>query len=153
MARRKQLRGIAGNLAQWCLSRNFDSEGYWAVGKLYAEAQHKGISAITLNLIEKEFTPKLQAKEYAVSLGLLSKVLECSVNSSRISESWIKSVVISFEFEVEYVHKWHYWGSALGKPFKCRVSIESDLNKEYAYETGCNVWVHNPKRECRRYGF
>ncbi len=49
MARRRQLKGIAGNLAQWCLSRNFDSEGYWAVGKLYAAAKELGVSEIVFD--------------------------------------------------------------------------------------------------------
>ncbi|MBQ4845045.1 hypothetical protein [Pseudoalteromonas sp. MMG005] len=53
MARRKQLKNVAGNIAQWCLSRNFDYEGYWAIGQFYAEAKANSTNEVVINLIEQ----------------------------------------------------------------------------------------------------
>ncbi|MBU1219482.1 hypothetical protein KKF34_03700 [Myxococcota bacterium] len=36
MPRRKEFKGIAENLAKWCVSRNNDFSGYWAIGQLYS---------------------------------------------------------------------------------------------------------------------
>jgi len=38
MARRRELRGIANDIAYHCVSRNNDIDGYWGVGKIYGMA-------------------------------------------------------------------------------------------------------------------
>ena len=153
MARRRQLKGIAENLAKWCLSRNFDSEGYWAIGKLYAAAKDLGVREIVLDVREKKFNPEPKNGQYSEAIRLLISILENVVKSNYIPEYWIAKVIIHFEYETEYVQKWHYFGSALGEPFKCKVVITSDLGRNYIHELGCNVWVHNPKKELCRYDF
>ena len=81
-------------------------------------------------------------------------MLKRDLESSGIPEWWLQDVSITFRFDTEYQHKYHYLGSALGgKPIMCTVKITNDLGKTYSKECGCNVWVHNPKREQRRYGF
>ena len=154
MARRKQLKGVAGNLCQWCLSRSFDYEGYWAIGQFYAHAEANKTDEITLKLIE-EFVPMCtQGIKYSSAIKLLTHMLKQDVKSKKIPNGWLKSVSVIFKFNTEYQHKYHYWGSGLGgKPFLCIVSITTDLDKTYSKEFGCNVRVHNPKKELRRYSF
>ena len=58
------------------------------------------------------------------------------------------------DINTDYKKKYHLWASGLGgKPAMCLVEITTDLGKTYTKEGGCNVWVHNPEKESRRYGF
>jgi len=149
MARRKQFKGIAGNLGQWCLSRSFDCEGYWALGLLYAHADARNSNRVTLNLLDRSTFPELDI--FGKTLELISEFLTMDLKASKIPESWLRKATITFEFNAEYEHKHHHRGSGLGgKPSICIVDITTDLGKTYTKKYGCNVWVHNPKREKRR---
>jgi hypothetical protein len=151
MARRKQLKGIAGNLAQWVLSRNFDYNGYWAVGQLYADAGANETDEVTLNLVENFVSNDAVGVKFSEAILLLSSIFNRDIKSLKIPDWWVKVV---FKFNTEYQHKYHCWGSALGgKPFMCVVIVVTDQGKKYSKKLGCNVWVHNPKKELRRYGF
>jgi hypothetical protein len=151
MPRRKQLKGIAGNLAHWCLSRNFDVNGYWAVGQLYARAKASGVSQASLQLYE-DF--KLVESEYPDAAQSVSKIFYRDLTSKSIPITWVKDLEVIFSFETEYQRKYHYWGSGLGgMPAMCSVFITTDMGQLYQHELGFNVWVHNPKREVRRSGF
>jgi hypothetical protein len=154
MARRKQLKGVAGNIGQWCLSRNFDYEGYWALGQFFVHAEANGTEEIVIKVIE-EFVPiHAEGIKFSSAIKLLSGVLKRDIISNNIPDWWLKDVSVIFRFNASFEHKYHYWGSGLGgKPFMCVVNITTDLGKTYSKESGCNVWVHNPKREQRRYGF
>ena len=153
MARRNQLKGIAGNLVQWCLSRNFDFEGYWAIGQLYKYAEDLDTNRIILNLKNKTLTPASDSTDFKKAIESLSKVLKNELQSNKIPEAWLKEVSVIFSFNEAYQDKYHYWGSALGKPFICVAEITTDLVKTYIKESGCNIWVHNPKKESCRNDF
>ena len=154
MARRSQIKGIAGNIAQWCLSRNFDCEGYWAIGQLYAYAEANGQSEIVLDLVEEFIPAEVKDLNNTTVIKLVSDFLQKNLDASKIPSDWLKEVKVTFKFNTKYQHKYHCWGSGLGgKPFVCTVEITTDLGRTYSKEYGCNVWVHNTKRESRRYGF
>ena len=154
MARRKQLKGIAGNLVQWCLSRSFDYEGYWAIGKLYAYAEAHGTDEFVINLVDQFVPIDPEGIKFSAAIKSISSILKRDLESSGVPDWWLQNVSVTFKFGTEYQHKYHYWGSALGgKPFMCTVKITTDLGKAYSKESGCNVWVHNPKKEQCRYGF
>jgi hypothetical protein len=149
MARRKQLKGIAGNLGQWCLSRSFDCEGYWALGLLYAHADAVNSEKVVLNLLDRTVFP--ESDKFGKALELISGFLAMDIKTSEIPKDWLKEATVTFEFNSEYKHEYHHWGSGLGgKPSMCIVEITTDLGKTYTKEYGCNVWIHNPKREQRR---
>ena len=154
MARRKQLKGVAGNIGQWCLSRSFDYEGYWALGQFFAHAEATGKNELVIKVIE-EFVPiNEEGVKFSSAIKLLSSVLKRDIKSNKIPDWWLKDVSVIFRFNAVFERKYHYRGSGLGgKPFICIVNITTDLGKTYSKEFGCNVWVHNPKREQRRYGF
>lgn len=153
MARRKQLKGISGNLAHWCISRNFDSEGYWAIGQLYSFAKERRTNEISLNLKNKIITPTPEKGRFTLAVNLLVAVFLNDLESNETPKEWLSEANITFKFNTEYQHKYHLWGLATGEPFVCSVSIKTDLGKIYINESGCNVWPHNPKKEQRRYGF
>ncbi|MDF1690623.1 MAG: hypothetical protein P1U35_13550 [Cycloclasticus sp.] len=153
MARRKQLKGVAGSLVQWCMSRNFDYQGYWAIGQLYAHAQAMGVNELIVNPIDKSMKPKPVNEKFIGAFEAFSNILNKTLKANEIPSSWIQDIRLVLQFNQEYQHKYHYWGSALGKPFICSVEITTDLGKKFKVENGCNIWVHNPKRESRRNGF
>jgi len=154
MPRRRQLKGISGNLAQWCLSRNFDLNGYWAVGQLYAFAKSKKDSEIDLAIVRDFVVCDLARFEYSEMVLSIYKQYSKDSKCLNIPITWIKDVTLNFKFESEYQHKYHYFGSALGgEPAMWTVSITADNGRVYKSEAGCNVWIHNPKREYRRSGF
>ena len=151
MARRKQLRGIAGNLCQWCLSRNFDYKGYWAIGQMYASSKENITNELVVKLVEKFTFNKTFNCKFSEPINLLNMLLIKELEANKIPVEWVQDVTIVFKFNTEFKNKYHLFGSECGgKPFICIVEITSDLNKSFRKECGCNVWTHNPKREqCR----
>ncbi|MDH1316387.1 hypothetical protein N5C36_20150 [Shewanella xiamenensis] len=154
MARRKQLKGVAGNIVQWCLSRNFDYQGYWAVGLLYAYAQENGTNECVINLVNEHAPNEVTGVKFSEAIKLLSCILQRDLESLKIPDWWVKDAKVIFTFNTDDKKKYHLWASGLGgKPAMCLVEITTDLGKTYTKEGGCNVWVHNPEKESRRYGF
>jgi len=154
MARRKQLKGLAGNLVQYCMSRSFDCEGYWAIGKFYAYAEATGTKEFAVKLVDEYVPIDAIGIKYSTSIKQLSNVLQRYLESNGIPGEWVQCVSVIFKFDTDYQDKYHPWRTALrdGEPFICTVEITSDLGSTYSKELGCNVWVHDPKREYRRLG-
>lgn len=154
MARRKQLKGVAGNLLQWSLSRNFDCNGYWAVGQLYAYAEENNTNELVIELVNNYVPNEVVGIKFSEAFNLLLRCFQRDLESLKIPDWWVKNAKIIFTFDTEYQNKYHFWASALGgKPAMCKVIIITDQDRTYTKESGCNVWVHNPKKEDRRYGF
>ena len=154
MTRRKQLKGVAGNLARWCLTRNFDYKGYWAVGQLYGDAEINKTDEVVINLV-KDFVPNdAIGVKFSEAIHLMSGVFNKDIKSLEIPRWWVKDATVIFKFNTEYQHKCHFGASALGgKPVTCIVQITTDQGNTYSKESGSNVWVHNQHKERRRYGF
>jgi hypothetical protein len=74
MARRKQLKGVAGNLAQWCLSRNFDHQGYWAVGQLYAHAEDNNSDEVVIELVNDFVPNEAVGTKFSDAIKLMSGI-------------------------------------------------------------------------------
>ena len=108
MARRKQLKGIAGNIGQWCLSRNFDYEGYWALGQFFAHTEANGTDEVVIKVIE-EFVPiYAEGIKFSSAIKLLSSVLKRDIKSNNIPDWWLKDVSVIFRFNTDFEHKYHY---------------------------------------------
>lgn len=151
MARRKQLRGLAQNLAQWSLSRNFDYVGYWAIGKIYLYCKDHGLSDLTISVLEGG--ERLGCEELPSLDESFLNILDDYLSSNSMPRSWIMQLRATYKFEQEYQGKYHYYGSAIGKPFICLIEITTDLGRLYYAETGANCRAHDPRRESRRSGF
>lgn len=153
MPRRRELQGIAGNLAQWCRSRNFDNEGYWAMGQLYAFAESIRTNELVLNVLEQTLLPAPEAEQFASAFRRISTVVQRELEAKNIPRWWIREMYIVFKFNAVYQQKYHDPLSSFGEPCVWTVSIKTDLGTVYHKEAGCNVWVHHPQRERCRYGF
>jgi len=150
MAGRRKLQGLAGGLAHYCLSRNFDAGGYWAMGKLYATANSLGIQDISLELLNQEFMPNFDASDLTESVDRLVQLMDNYLQSNGISRECITRAEISFSFETAAEKAIRDPRRSPGKPFRCRVAIRSDLGTSYTYELGANVWLHDSKKESKR---
>ena len=148
MARRKQLKGIAQNLAQWSLSRNFDFEGYWAIGKLFLHCKENDQTEIEIIVLEEWESPK--PTKFSSLANILLEVVKTDLKANLIPYSWVRRISATYKFEQEYCGKYHFYGAMIGKPFICNVEITTDLDRTYRGESGANCWVHNPKKESRR---
>ena len=149
MTSRKLLKGVAYNLAQWCLSRNNDYHGYWAVGQLYEFSKENEANKVVVNVLKETVVPSgNKFRELCENhLDLLNKIS----SGYGVESELLKEVIVEYAFEVPYAPEFHYFGSALGgEPSMCRVLITSNNGNKYCAEIGCNVWTHNPKRESRR---
>ena len=151
MARRSQFKGIAYNLVKWSLSRNNDYSGYWAVGQLYSLAIDSKCKEVNFDILRNTITPEthLFSDLFSTQLNIISQI----TNKNCIPLSWLKEANVIFKFDVEYQDKYHFFGSALGNPMTCSVELISDLGKVYSYTDGCNIRLHDPKREYRRSAF
>ncbi|MCG7490206.1 hypothetical protein MHN79_11945 [Vibrio sp. Of14-4] len=151
MASCKPFKGIAFNLAQFCISRNNDYLGYWAIGQLYSFASQRGVKQITFNILNQEIDPESHqfSQLNALYIELIAKV----AHRSKASFQRLTNAVVIFKFDVEYQHKHHYLGSDIGNPFLCVVELTSDLGRIYKAELGCNIQLHDPARESRRGNF
>ena len=148
MARRKQFKGIAGNLAKWIISRNFDAQGYWAVGILCKQAELKRVTEVSFKLIGND-----DSSEFGVPLEGLRQELCKYTNSCKIPHWWLAEAAVKFEFNVQPNPRYHVWGSALGKPFICTVSLTTDSGRKFINQNGSFCMPHDPDKEQRRYGF
>lgn len=153
MPRRKHFKSIADNINQQILSRNFDAQGYWAVGKLYKFAEEHSIRKVVLDLKLKTINPESNDGEFSTAIQELAQLLYRSMESNKMPEYWLQEATVTFSFKEAFQAKYHFWGSALGQPFICSVYIKTDLGRVYIRENGCNCWIHDPHKELRRYGF
>jgi len=122
------------------------------VGQLYEFAEEKNTNKVVIDVFNEDINPSVN------KFGLLCRshleVTKSILKGCSLGGEWLEKVLVLYEFEVPYIEKYHYFGSALGgKPSLCSVEITADNGHVYSAELGCNVWVHNPKTEHRRYGF
>ena len=150
MPRRREFQGVANNLTQWVLSRNFDWQGYWALGMLYKFAEEHGISSLSLELEVKDIVLETMTEELMEVVSQLTQFVYRSMHSKKMPEEWLERASVTFSFNVPYQRQYHYWGSKLGQPCLCRVDLQTDIGSLYTSENGCNCWIHDPNREHRR---
>ncbi len=151
MPRRSEFKGIAKNLAEWCLCRNNDYLGYWAIGQLYNFSQNQRVSVVSVDVLATQFVP--ENKELSILCSGFYEIVKKQMLANSMPNYWLKSLQIKFHFEAPYQDRYHYFGSAIGKPMVCSVVILTDLGREYFGESGCNCRPHNPARESRRHSF
>ncbi len=147
MARRRELKNIANGLMGSFNSRNNDIDGYWGLGKLYKHAQLHKTTTVKINLLGNTIQP--ETNEFDNLLEQYNAMFLRLIDSANINRNWIKSVLISVNFESEYIPEFHYWRSALGKPYICKCVITDDNDKQYSILKYNNCLPHNPLVETR----
>ena len=134
MPNRKLLKGIAYNLAQWCLSRNNDYDGYWAVGQLYAYAHENNANKVVVDVLKSKLEPN--TNKFSTLCKSHKAILKKMLDAISIEEKLLKEVLVEYGFEEPYIPKFHNFGSALGgKPSMCRVKFKTDNNREYLFDS------------------
>ena len=151
MPRRKQFKGVANNLIQWVLSRNFDDQGYWAVGRLYGFSKENETNTVIIDLKLQKLNPYPKNGEFLGAIESLNLLLHRNMKANKMPKDWLQEAKLTLKFNVAYKHQDRYWRSALGEPFICSVSIETDIGSIFTSENEGNCWIHNPKKEMRRY--
>ena len=151
--RRKQLKGVANTLGQWCISRNFDCQGYWAIGKLYKLAQKNDQSVVVIDITESEIDPEPTDEELKGLITLIRNFYQDLLKANKLHYFCVKKIIITFQFEQKYQNKYHLWRVSIGKPVIVKVNIQTDLGRTYESENGCNCRPHNKDKEQRRNGY
>ncbi len=151
MPRRREFKGIVKNLAKFLSGRNNDYLGYWAVGQLFMLTQKHKVETISLDLINCK--GDISSSLLDDMCQSMNSEMDRILNAHKLPNEWVKSVSVKFSFNQEYKEKYHYWRSALGKPYLVQVEIETDLGYVYKTTQGGNVKPHDPLREQRRNGF
>jgi hypothetical protein len=90
MPRRKEFKGIAYNLNQWVLSRNFDIQGYWGVGKLYKFSEENGTSEVLIDLRLNRLNSESSGKEFNEAIDLLAQFLYRRMELNKMPECWLQ---------------------------------------------------------------
>lgn len=147
MARRRELKSIASGILSSFNSRNNDLFGYWGIGVLCLHAKKIQTDAFVLDLLNQTATPVNE--QALVSTQQYRKILIATIEKQNISFSWLKSALLTVNFNPEYVEKFHRFGSALGGRYICSLELIDDLNKKHCVICGGICWPHDAKRESR----
>jgi hypothetical protein len=147
MTNHKLLKNIAGGICGSFVSRNNDSAGYWAIGKLYSLASSMGVDSLRINikpLDDGTQEPLLDfvAARYAAMLNRL-------ISSSRVQPTIVTSVYIDVQFDVEDSNStFIYWGVG-GSRVLCKAVLVDRYGKEHFQIRRTTCDAHDPSRERR----
>lgn len=144
MGRRRELGNIANALACSFVTRNNDVDGYWELGKLYKEF---GSGDVILDLLNGSMKP--QNEMFLPLLEFWQFKFHQHLKSRSIPTDWVSSARIKVTFNAEFIHKLHFFGSALGNPCTCVCEIATDYGRSYTVIKGTNCCPHNPEKESR----
>lgn len=133
MARRKELKNISRGLVNSFVSRNNDYDGYWELAKLYDLSVENGGVEVEIDLLSG--TTKPVSPKFLPLITLWQRKLQSMLESSSISGSWVRSVVIRSSFNVSYNYDLHKWGT-YGDPCTCVCEIITDKNTVYSSIAG-----------------
>jgi len=145
MARRKELKSIASGIIGSFRSRNNDVDGYWGIGKLFKFAESNHVDEVKIDLLNCCITPA--TLEFDPLISHYKSLLVKNMASRHISLQWLSKATVTVLFNQEYVDKYHYWGSGLGKPCICHCELTDDKGRTYKVTTGTNCKPHNPEKE------
>jgi hypothetical protein len=150
MARRKELRGIAYDLAASFASRNNDAEGYWAVGKLYSYSLQSNTKRLSFDLLSAPDTDASGSLDIIVR-HRCAAALGRQLTIRAMPRHWIVSATVHFAFEIPREKlAWHE-NYGRGCPFECVVEIADELGRRYSGTARGLVAPHDPSVDRQRY--
>lgn len=145
MPRRAQLLEIASGLLGSFVSRNNDVGGYWALGVLYRQAQEQGRMQVEIPIwplndsLNDALIESLAEKYGQIFLSLMAR--------QQIPLSWLRSATLSVEFESPNANPRYRQSHAAERPFVCRLSLTSDLDRKHQLALSGWCWPHSEQRE------
>lgn len=142
MARRRDIKGIAGGIAGKFASRYNEIGGYWTLGILYAATQ-TSTKTFELDLLSGESTPattfsRRLAEPYRLFLD--EQLIRCGLNLTHIDKAVVK---VEFDIEPPRFKRPTTWG----EPYVCRTHLTDDLGVVRSGEFRGWCGPHNPNRE------
>jgi hypothetical protein len=138
MARRRELKGIAGGIAMHCASRNNDISGYWALGIIYKIATGHGVPIISIDIAS--------AKNLCAELAEFRRLFRERYHFSSLRlYQFISNIVVDFKFEPYSVSE-HRGQTARAT---CTVHIIDDLGKARSASAVTFCRAHAPRLEAR----
>jgi hypothetical protein len=151
---RKRLKGAVYNLAQWCLSRNNDFQGYWAVGQLYRHVQEQGVNESCLDLctVQVEYDPLLYQALRFLHLQRFKMILA----RQKLILDGVNMLQVTYRFEAlpaaELIQAGLHTTTApvAATGVCCQVVLQTDQGRHYLARQYDWVWPHDPQRELRR---
>ena len=148
LSRRTQLQSVINDFAHWCISRNHDLNGYWAIGQLYACATKSNSSILDLQIF-----PKIEYQNVRINILLndYRQFIKNNLIAKNIPAAWLAKLNMTLQFDDTFDMRLHYFRSALGRPVTCHIRLETDLGRVFYAKQGGNCWIHDPKREMKRY--
>lgn len=147
MARRRELKSIASGILGSFNSRNNDLFGYWGIGILCLHAKKIQTDAFILDLLNQTVSPFNE--QALISMHHYRKMFIAALEKQKISLSWLKTALLTVDFNPEYVEKFHRFRSALGGRYSCSLELIDDLGKKHCVKFGGICWPHDAKRESR----
>jgi len=146
--RRTALKGALHDIVTSFISRNNDLSGYWGIGKLCLAAKESGTSEIKLDLLNTNSS--LNRIEFEAMVRHYREMLQGILVRKSIPASWIAKANIVISFNQENDKRYHFFQSALGEPYICRLELTDDHGKSYSITAGGHCRPHDPSKESRR---
>lgn len=137
MARRRELKSIASGIAAYCVSRNNDIGGYWAMGIFLRLALAQGSDAISIVTSNSDSRPEIEE--------FRQNFLSQFQSSQHPLYRFISGFTVDFKFD-PYSHS-NLWGQMYR--VTCTVHILDDLGKQRSASAISHCYPHNPAWEIR----
>jgi hypothetical protein len=149
MRRIRALNGVAAGILSSFVSRNNDSDGYWALGKLRALAAQLGW--VTVEVCLQPIAANEQAPLVCELARRYQTMLERLLSAAPLDARDVRAakIVIRFEVGLQELSVARFLPTTWGTPFSCEVLITDARGKAYSRKLyGC-CSPHDPSRESR----
>lgn len=136
---RRRLQGVTHDLLGWLVSRQNDAEGWWALGRLYAEGR-------TFRFAPLARTVEPESPTALLLLPRIRTVLERSLHAHGVRPDALRAaeVTIAFDTPHEAVRR------TRGEPFVARVALTVAGDRVFAKMHFGHCARHDAEREVRR---
>ena len=148
MASIRNLNGVAAGILGSFVSRNNDSNGYWAVGQLRALAADRGWTTVQVCLQPIAEHDSALLEELA---GRYRAVLDRLLLAAGLSPRTVcmAKVVVRFQLKLAELQASRILPTTWGTPFSCKVVITDARGRLYWRERFDFCAPHDPSRELR----
>ncbi len=147
MASRKQLKNLACGIAGKFASRNNDLDGYWALGLMYANANHCDLDRVRLDLVNGITTPSFEFDSRLIAV--FRQYMEEQIRKIDLEGHVRAAATVEVAFNVESEQNTSLVRTTWGEPFQCEITITDDLGHEHTATVCGYCGKHDSIRERR----
>ncbi len=147
MAQRKALKNVAGGLVGSFVSRNNDTNGYWALGLLYSLVNTVGTKRIRITLRP---SPDLDPDPLLADVASrYSAMLERLLRASGVATESVSEARTDVHFDIADPTPSLLSGFSRGQPVSCEASLIDNNGKAHSQECITICAPHDANRESR----